>query len=60
MDRPIWEQYDISIEEYGMVFNKALDEAWERLIGNNIYLVNNVGGEQRVHRITNIKSPAKD
>ncbi len=54
-----WEEYGIPIGEYGKCFNRILADAFDRAIGNNVYLVNTSGGELKVNKIRNIKLPTK-
>lgn len=55
----IWEEYGITLEEYARAFNKALDEAFERMIKGKVYLVSQDGSGKikQVMRIINIKVP---
>ena len=54
-EKPIWEQYGITLEEYANTFNEVLEDEYEKAIKGKAYFVNVSDGKPTVHRITNIK-----
>lgn len=55
----IWEEHEITLEEYARAFNKALDEAWEACLKDKVYLLqlNDERVIKRVAMIKNIRPP---
>lgn len=56
MAEPIWEEYGVSLADYAITFNKALDEVYERAVKNKVYLVNFVNDKPRAVAIINVDS----
>jgi len=53
----LWEEHGVSIEDYARAFNKVLNEAFERCVGKDMYLV--IDKPLTVRRITNIRVGGK-